>query len=100
MHKAARLATICFSSSSGTSSLFTQVSHAQQVCDDNDSVNLCRKFALFKILLPLRLFQDLVETVVSFVVAVSPFTLQAHHSLHCIHGSQMDMPLETLLGPE
>ena len=47
------------------------------------------------ILLPLRLFHDFV----SFMVVVSPFTLQAQHSLHCIHGSQMDMPLETLLGP-
>ena len=24
-------------------------------------------------------------------------TLQAQHSLHCIHGSQVDMPLETFL---
>ena len=35
----------------------------------------------------------------SFVIGVSPFTLQVHHTLHCIHGSQMNMPLETLLGP-
>ena len=33
--------------------------------------------------------------VVSFVIVVSPFTRQAHHSPHYIHGPQMDMPLET-----
>ena len=48
MHEAARLVTVCFSASSCTCSLFTRLSHAQQVCDDYDSVNLFRKFALFK----------------------------------------------------
>ena len=41
--------TFCYSASSCTSSLFARVSHAQQVCDDNDSVKLFRKFALCKV---------------------------------------------------
>ena len=48
VHEGTRLATICFSASSCTSSLFTRMSHAQHVCDDHDSVNVFRKFALFK----------------------------------------------------
>ena len=31
-------------------------------------------------------------------VVTSPFTLQLHHSLHCSHGCQMDMPLENPFG--
>ena len=41
------------------------------------------------------LYCDFVEIVVSFEIVLSPFTLQAHHSLHHIHGPQMDMALET-----
>ena len=43
-------------------------------------------------------FMTFVEIVVSFVIVVGPFSRQAHHSLHCIRGSQMDVPLETLFG--
>ena len=44
-------------------------------------------------------FHDFVGTVVSCVIIISPITHLEHLSLSCIHGSQMDMPVETLLGP-
>ena len=42
-------------------------------------------------LLSLRLFHELVGIVVSFVIIIVPFTNQAHPSLLCIRGSQVDM---------